>query len=488
MSVGEGLKLILLSLALAGSFLAGCITPTNPTIPQGDAGKILGPALGFAKSVLIDKDHPGGEPSIAVDSKNHYYVSAPSGMVTPWLNIIAAPGSAADQHPLDRQSYLWKSENEGTSWKLITITPPPLPPLKGDATFGGGDTDLAIDDCDTVYFTDLWAGNAAVSHSRDGGKSWTGVPITGLKPSIDRQWLATDGCGKVYLGYQSFEGGQIWVIKSTDYGLTWPTQRLVLNCPLDQGEPTPLPPPCYGRPGNLIVDPATHNVYLALSGRGGYGTQVAVSTDGGDSWNVVKSSTTKGKVDNDFVVIANDAAGTLYQTWSELQDGSFNVYLSVSTDQATTWSAPRALAGPENVGTEVFPWIAAGDAGKVAVVWYGAAETAATTDDVKGDWFVYMAASEHADDPAGAWTVALVSDKPMHKGDICTRGTDCVLKRPINQGGNRNLADFFEVAIDQKGRAVTTWADDYESAATLRAWTAFGRQSEGLLFLTPKSL
>jgi hypothetical protein len=75
-----------------------------------------------------------------------------------------------------------------------------------------------------------------------------------------------------------------------------------------------------------------------------------------------------------------------------------------------------------------------------------------------------------------------VSDKPNHKGSICTQGLTCTEPQPIGTRGNRNLADFFEVGLDDDGHAIVTWADDYDSAATFIAHPMFAREASGLDF------
>lgn len=429
--------------------------------------------LTFAKEVLIDGAHRGGEPSVAVDSKNHYYVSAPSGFVSTIFNSAIDPTLLPSQGPQNRQSFLWKSEDEGKTWKMVSLLPDLLPPFRGDATVGGADTDVVVDSCDTVYFTDLWLGNVAVSHSEDGGKTWVGTMVTGLLPILDRQWLATDGCGTVYLAYQTFYD-QVWVLKSTDKGLTWGQQTLVVDC--NQGQP------CYSIDGPIIVDPKTHNVYLVMGGAGGKGTQVAISKDGGKTFTRVKSSQTTGNINNIFPVIANDATGNLYVAWSERKGGSYNVYLVRSNDQGAHWSEPVSVSGDEATGTEVFPWVAAGAEGKVAVGWLGANETKETTDDVEGDWFVYLAASDNAHQDNSTWTTVKATQDPMHKGEICTHGLGCTLPQPLGTRGNRNLADFFEITIDRKGHVVAAFPNDYRTADQFISLPYFVKQEAGFLF------
>ena len=474
--------LLVLTLATLTTALAGCLGNGNvllQALPTTDLPKL--PALGFAKEVAIDKGHRGGEPSIVVDGKGSYFVSAPSGMVTTVFNSALDPRSAQGQGPQNRESFIWKSSDQGASWQLLSLTPPPLPPLRGDAAPGGADTDLAVDGCDTIYFTDLWAGNIAISHSDDAGATWTGVPVSGARPALDRQWLAAGKeCGTVYLLFQSIvdQLPQLWVLKSTDKGMTFPQQTLVLDCNTDKD--------CYSFNGQLILDDASGNLYFPAGLADGKGLWVFKSADQGKTWS--KTAVPMSDADQPLALLpalASDAAGNLYADLAIHRGGSFNVYLTRSSDQGATWSPYMAMSGPEASGTELFPWVAAGDAGRVAVAWMGVADTVDKPDDVKGDWFIFMALSENADGAQSSWQVSKVSERSNHQGGYCTLGLGCTLPQPVGTRGNRNLADFFEIAVDRDGRAIATWPDDTDTADQFVALPYFGRQVDGPLLHPP---
>src|SRR5437764_1261519 len=85
-------------------------------------------------------------------------------------------------------------------------------------------------------------------------------------------------------------------------------------------------------------------------------------------------------VGQDFAPIAIDRQGNLYVVWSQAPvdattgnvSGTSQVYLSVSTNHGASWGAPvNVTAATPTLLTNVFPWIAAGDAGRVDIVWYG---------------------------------------------------------------------------------------------------------------------
>jgi Neuraminidase (sialidase) len=81
--------------------------------------------------------------------------------------------------------------------------------------------------------------------------------------------------------------------------------------------------------------------------------------------------------------IAIDSAGTVYLVWdtdnrqlgtsggcSAAPTPAPNSIMLVSTkDLGTTWTAPAAVSHPGDARV-FWPWIAAGDAGKVSIIWY----------------------------------------------------------------------------------------------------------------------
>jgi Neuraminidase (sialidase) len=59
--------------------------------------------------------------------------------------------------------------------------------------------------------------------------------------------------------------------------------------------------------------------------------------------------------------------------------GPDQIMYSYSGDNGNNWSAEQQVNSPavtgENTNVNVFPWIAAGDPGKIDVVWYGTANS-----------------------------------------------------------------------------------------------------------------
>src|SRR5207237_9600569 len=104
----------------------------------------------------------------------------------------------------------------------------------------------------------------------------------------------------------------------------------------------------------------------------------------------------------------------------------------------------------------VFAWMVAGNAGAVDVVWYGTKKAGTSYDSGKQttDWFPYMAQSLNANGSTPTFTSpTAVSQHANHNGGICTMGIGCTA------GGDRSLADFFQVTVNKQGGADVVWTD-----------------------------
>jgi len=103
----------------------------------------------------------------------------------------------------------------------------------------------------------------------------------------------------------------------------------------------------------------------------------------------------------------------------------------------------------------LFPWLEAGSAGRVAVVWFS------TTSDVNSnatDWRCYSAITLDATANQPVFHMAEVSDHVVHASNISEGGLTVPI---VVSGANRNLCDYFQVAIDPQGACVVAYADDH---------------------------
>src|SRR6266851_8348415 len=88
----------------------------------------------FGREVIVDHQRVTGEPSISIDSQDRIYVVAPFGFST-------------------TASFVWRSTDHGQSFHLVPGNVSPFG--KPTTCTGGGDSALAVDTKDRLYFTDL---------------------------------------------------------------------------------------------------------------------------------------------------------------------------------------------------------------------------------------------------------------------------------------------------------------------------------------------
>lgn len=406
---------LVLVLLLAGcvqpGLTPGALLPTNP---------LQTTSLAFTPLVSVDAAKYGSEPSIAVDSKGHIYVSAPAG--------------------LGRASYLWKSEDNGTTWKQLDYNAFKLPNGQG---LGGGDTSIALGPDDSVWVTDLWVGSSTVSVSKDGGKTWLASPIGSPVPYNDREWNTVDSKGHgYYLGRTFTPAIAAWVSRTDDGGLTW----------VHAGNPWIAAPGAddanLGRQdGSFITNPKTDAIGVVYS-CATRAVCVSTSSDLGVSWTPVVAARGEKAINNVFPTMAADADGNWYVSYAEGDNEGVTIKMATSTD-GKTWSEPINVT--TTAATRLMPWMVAGDAGRVAISWYET-DTIANSNDVtamkEATWNVALAVATNGLDAAPTFDIANVSDAPIHKGTISTRGLNPNDPNPPDRG----LGDFFMIALDPHGK------------------------------------
>lgn len=403
-----------------------------------------------------------GEPSIAVDRLHGdlTYISAPTG------GPAALGGNAGGVD-------FWRSLDGGTTFNWSQ-------PVFGNAN-GGFDSHVAVAANGDVYLADLAAVAIDLGVSHDRGATFSALPPAGV--DSDRQWLATytpAGAAaptKVFVSYHDINvdnlpyecivtplvsqlacnpmvtdpvvvakatgntviGNQVFDSRGTVYGVF--------------GSPSL---PTGGAPSAL------GDIYLARSADGIVFTNKHIYT-------APTGYDTAGL----FPIIAADASDNLYVVWSERRSPYFNaaVRLSVSTDHGDTWSAPGTLSAP---GSALLPWVTAGKAGEIDVVWVGS--TATSSNDPTADWYVYMAQSQTALN--GKFSVSRVTSQPVRYGSICLSGLGC----STAGDDGRILLDFISVDYDSHYNAALTFANsgpEGPSDNPREVYTDFAKQRSG---------
>jgi hypothetical protein len=324
--------------------------------------------------------------------------------------LACAPsGILTKQSP---QSHFYRTANGGRTWSYTDVEPDSADPRR--QTYEGGDCDVAYDAAGTAYVADTWIGNLSVGASRDGGRTWTGTPLAGTAPIVDRPWLAGGPPGTVYVTYQALQGQMptlIWFTKTTDYGRTFSPAVPVTTANADG---------TYTWEGNLVAAPNGRDLYLIHTRRvtpaepvAGLNDsiQLAHSHDGGLTWatRTVAPLPERPTPATLYPILALDGGGHLHATWSapRTAKGDTPVYYTTSRDGGVTWTKPLAV----NAGRHAWaPWVAGGRrAGEAALAWLDTPD-----DGASGDarwWFGYATIAGGRVTASGRTT-----DRPMWEG------------------------------------------------------------------------
>jgi hypothetical protein len=195
-----------------------------------------------------------------------------------------------------------------------------------------------------------------VSRSMDGGLTWQNPVETFVGGFLDKNWITCDTWpqsphyGNCYQEWDDFgSGGQIFMNRSTDGGLTWSSPAA------PAGGPTGLGGQPVAQPNGNVVVPY----------EGGPGISSFRSTDGGTTWQAavpVAGVTEHGVAGNlrtsPLPSAEVDAAGKVYVVWQDcrFRSGctSNDIVMSTSTD-GVTWTSPaRIPIDPTTSGADHF--------------------------------------------------------------------------------------------------------------------------------------
>jgi hypothetical protein len=365
---------------------------------------------------------------------------------------------------------------------------------------GGGDADIAVNAPDPMNFsipnlaaTSLTlAPGVTAAHSTDRGDTFTPPNVAAaLVPGDDRQWNDAIDTSTVYLEYHDAATFNIEVQRSNDGGLTYvngvgeaidaatlptvvgaavtpPTGNIAGQTRIDRSTC-----PSRGNLYQIFVGPETmaeniagapaRTVYVGVSNDAKLGLPAFMFTD----YKIFTSPTgspgaTNGTA-NIFPALATDDLGYVYAVWSD----NTNIFYSSSSDQGGTWTTPIRVNSGATVGkANVFPWVAADANGHVVVAWLGDNLVGNSNDRTVleptcldgtnscwAKWNVYMAETVNGHALVPGFTQYTASDHIIHSGTVSTGG--------LGGGADRNLADFFQLALDPLHRANISFADDH---------------------------
>jgi hypothetical protein len=471
---------------IAGSAAAGLLANT-----KADAGPS---APGFAIPSVVNHWVPGNEPDVAIDkspaSRGLIYNSWPNGFSTTISYIHRSGDEARSFHPTEANLL----------GKPLTCA-------------GGGDTDLQISPVNgQMLVADLQSlTNFSNSSSTNQGRSYTTTCTAVPNVDVDRQWIAIDTNGgtstlhagaagaRAYFDYDTLGAqnplGNTLVMNSSNNGVDYgggvgcTSLPAGVNCLL----PPAIVTPDEGLPGNDMVDnthgPFAHTIYAfhnnspqnapllsycrgPASGVKTAATVAAACTaptgfpNKNPLWHDVPISPPNPKLLIEaFVAGAMDTQGGLYATWAQYPikgtsiTGPGAVMTSHSVDGGQTWSKAQRVS-PTNLPTVIFPWISAGDPGRVDIAYYGASEASenhhfgpdALTQT--GTWDLYLDQSLDTLGTKAHFTHVRAADHQIKWGNISTQGFG------VGTTSDRSLGDFLQVQTGVNGEAVISYVDD----------------------------
>lgn len=429
----------------------------------------------------------GLEPSVRVDGQGTVYVASirgvPGGVD---LHRYYAP---VDGAPDPDGTYPFKYEGQPDGCGIFASGCA----LIGVAE-GGGDVDIAANrpssGVPNLALTSLTlAPGVTATRSGNRGDSFADPnPVAALIPGDDRQWMDATGASTVYVVYHDVETFNIEVQRSVDGGAsytdalgeaidpqTFPaaggvpatnTANLLGSVRVDRSG-------CPSR-GNLYQifvapDTATENalgqpprsVYVGVSSDVKLGLPVFTFTD-----YKVFTGPSGSSAANIFPALAVDQFGNLYAVWSD----NSNIFYSYSTSLGRTWSPAARVNANDTVGrANVFPWVDADADGHVVIAWLGGDRAgssndatihepcpAGSTDCMRGwtNWQTYLLETFNGHAATPAFGQRVVSDHVIHRGTVSVGG--------LGGSANRNLGDYFQVALDPKHRANVAFSDDHK--------------------------
>jgi hypothetical protein len=435
--VRRGIRILLVPALLASllPLAAGAASSSSVRCPS-----VAPEPLKFKKPLYIDKTRAGGEPVSQVAQDGSIIVSAHAGTTHIYKNPEALPGSGDFAGSYYNQTLNWRSTDRGKTWQYVGLAGQPVGPHSPTST-GFSDPDLTMDAAGRIYNVEIDLANVAVFSSLDDGQSW---PFANpVAASGDRPWVTGAEENEVFL-YVNLPK-QLW--RSTDGGLVY--DLVSTSFPAD---------------GKLIVDPLHPKDGLLGPMNGG---GVAISPDDGQTWDSYLAPL--GASTQFFGAIAADRAGWVYAANAGGYAGSndstvngevtFNYFNRKTKKWATT---PIRIDAPE--GDALWPWIMAGDDGRVAVTWYQTLKGnedefhifVAYTTNGHGSTVKCSDGSKRFIPPQ--FKVANASGRPIHVGKICLSGTACNANTNF-EGGDRRLGDFFTVNFDHKGNIFVVSGD-----------------------------
>jgi hypothetical protein len=408
--------------------------------------------LSYEPPRYIDPSYPGGEPVLFTDTIHHTMViSTHEG--TTHIYRAGLPASHTFQFGSEyrNQVKMWVSTDHGLSFRRVNYLGSGAVQNPAQNT-GFSDPDFTQDEGGRIYNTGIDLANQAVFSSPDGGFTWdSGTPQ--CTPG-DRPWLAGGKKDEVFMATNTlYKMPSHQVFQSTDAGQTCSQSSIPAGDDLDE---TGL--------GKIYYDRATDQLVEPRVGKGG-GMGINVWKRG-DAKFTYREGTKGQDLYATWPTIAIDGAGTTYLVWDTddrapgTRGGCASPFpgdppaetplpneirMMYTKDFGKTWSKVITVAKPSGARV-LWPWIVAGDAGKLAITWYQTDKVV----DLACEKAAISVMSQHvfdaSDDAKRTVETVNASGRPISVNDICQSGTTCVAT-----GEDRRLGDFYTNIIDERG-------------------------------------
>lgn len=425
-----------------GPLPVGGVRPTGhwayePTLGAAPDGALFVHAWDYQAQVIRSQDNGLTWQDVAPTLAEQAF---PPSSVDPFLHVDRDTGRVfvSELQALACSSLSW-SDDKGESWQV-------QPAACGNPFFHDHQNiwtarsrgSPTIGYANVVHYCSSGsASTTRCSHSLDGGLTWTPLnPLATNDPresDLDQICLTSSSAvghglggpdGTSYVPYAGKADGLPRVAITRDDGVTWS------SVVVDDSRPTRI------LPGNSC-DRAT-----------GLGSDV---------------------YDHE-VNVAVDDAGNVYVAWIAGKD--LLPYVAVSRDGGATWE-DAVLAAPPGVETTSFATVAAGGEGRAVVAYYGTSSDRDYSDMGESDtWSGYLTLLMSPADNAPLLATVAVNppEDPIAVGS-CSPDTRC----PNDFG----VADFIDIIVDEAGRPWAAFVDVCQEGCALLGLAPDAR--EGIL-------
>ncbi len=460
-----------------------CPAPTEPMVFE---------------EAYIDTERAGGEPILETLTDGTLLWGSHAGTTHFYSPTIADETSAAFVQHYQGQTYQYWSDDHGATWNFAprdAVASVSQTAVAGVNNSGFSDPVFAEDQAGNVYISEINLANVAVSMSADSGRTWTLQNLFGLTVS-DRQWMAADEDGVVYMTANTFGGGSLGdtppgvtaslanrIYKSTDHGATW----------------SPGWTTGGSSSSDIKVDWNTGAIYQpkrSVSGESA-GLYLTVWPDAR-----TEDFASEPTVEHHLITphyrqqssigptIELDDEGNIYAVWDQNRGSEEmppGIWYAASSDGGVTWTEPVHV--DEGEEHSFWPWLEVGAEGAVGIAWLDNSEFIGSEDaeDAREDseWHV-MAAQTFTglggvDCDVAGFDVVQASQTPVHNGTVCTGGTTCQAFAI-----DRRLGDYFGNEIAADGAMVIA-VSDTEQGGSIALPLAI-RQVSGPSFTEPGTL